>query len=374
MTRAREHRGPVLDAMAAARLQALYDSETGSTLRPAILVVGVASLAYVPVHLARHLPGTGLLAPVAGVFGVLYLLLWAWTARRPVAAEHTHALYSAVALVAGANTILNQALVGNPMLTFDMALVIILTGMCIVSQRWALFTVAVQVVGWFAFAAPDFGTPEWSSAAASIGFAVGGCAIINTGRRAALARLFQVTEDAERAAVIDSLTQVYNRRGLALVAAHVVRTARRTGEHVGVIVLDIDNFKGVNDQLGHQAGDRTLVAVADALKAGGRDSDVVARWGGDEFVVVTLGTAPNADELAHRVERDLSTSGVSGPGGRPVRVSVGAANLSTIEDPDVIDQLIVAADAAMYAGRAKRRPSESRVVALDVPQNLSTGR
>ncbi|MEO6715028.1 MAG: GGDEF domain-containing protein, partial [Mycobacteriales bacterium] len=318
--------------------------------------------------------GTDVLPPIAALSGVLYLLCWLWTRLAPVPAGFNHPVYAALVIVTSANTILHQALVGNPMLTFDMALVIILTGMCIVSLRWTLFIVSLQAVGWFAFAAPEFGTSAWSSAAVSISFAIGGCAIINTGRRHALARLFQVTEDAERAAVVDSLTQVYNRRGLALVAAHVVRTARRTGEHVGVMVLDIDTFKGINDQLGHQAGDRTLVAVAEALKAGGRDSDVVARWGGDEFVVVTLGAAPDADELARRVERDLATSGVVGPGGQPIRVSVGAANLATIEDPDAIDQLIVAADAAMYAGRAKRRPSGSRVVALDAPQNLSIGR
>jgi diguanylate cyclase (GGDEF)-like protein len=342
-------------------------------LRPALLVIGLASLGYVPVHLYRNVPGAEILAPVAAFFGVSYLSAWLWTRRRPVPAGWNHPVFTAVVIVTAYNTILNQALVRDPMLTFDMAMVLILTGMCIVSKRWALLTMAVSIAGWFGLVAPRIPAAQLGSAAVTIGLAFGGGTLINTGRRRALARLLAVTLDAERAAVVDSLTQVYNRRGLSLVAAHVVRTARRTGEQVGVLVIDIDAFKAINDELGHQAGDQTLVAVADALRTGGRDSDVVARWGGDEFVVITLGTAPDATELARRVEQDLVERAIVGAGGKPVRVSVGAANVAAVDDPDAIDQLIIAADAAMYAGRAQRRTGRQRVVSLERAQNLSIG-
>lgn len=357
-----------------ARLKQMFDHETGSTLRLALLVIGVSSLGYVPAHLRSGRAGAPLLALVTAIVGGTFLATWLWTRTHPVQPRFSNQVFSLVIFITACNATYSQVVVGDALWTTNITIITIGAGMCIVAWRWSLATALASMATWFFFAAPPFGSAQWRSGSISVLFGFFAAGIINTGRRHSLARLLRVTQEAERAAVVDSLTQVYNRRGLALVASHIVRTARRTGEPVGVLVVDVDRFKAVNDKLGHQAGDRVLVAVAQALQATGRDSDVVARWGGDEFVVITLGAAPDADDLAHRVEQDLFSRGIAGGNGQPIRVSVGTANVAAVVDPDAIDVLIAEADAEMYAGRAQRRSNPGPVVARASYQKLSTGR
>lgn len=372
--RSRARQPGVSNAMADDRLQLMFDHETGSTLRLALLVVGVASLGYLPAYLSGGAKAEPRLALVAGAMGLAFLCAWLWTRHRPLVARFNHAAYSLVIFLTASNAALSQATVGGAEWSTNMTIIIIGAGMCIVGWRWSLATGLASIAMWVALVGPEFGSTGSGTSVTNIAFTLLAAGIINTGRRKSIARLLRVTEESERAAVIDSLTQVYNRRGLALVAAQLVRTAKRTGEPVGVLVLDVDRFKSINDQLGHQVGDQALVAVAEALRSGGRDSDIVARWGGDEFVVVTLGNAPEAGELAERVELALAKRGVTEAGGGRVQVSVGVANIESIAEPDDIDRLISDADAAMYAGRARRRARPFLVVSNETPQNLSTGR
>lgn len=362
------------NAVADDRLQQMFDHETGSTLRLALLVVGFASLGYLPAYLSGGAKAEPGLALAAGAMGLAFLCAWLWTRYRPLGARFNHAAYALVIFLTASNAAYAQATVGDTAWTTNMTIIVIGAGMCIVGWRWSLATGLAAIAMWVAVAGPELGSAGSGTSATSVAFTLLAAGIINTGRRKSIVRLLQVTEEAERAAVIDSLTQVYNRRGLALVASQLVRTAKRTGEPVGVLVLDVDRFKSINDQLGHQVGDQALVAVAEALRSGGRDSDIVARWGGDEFVVVTLGNAPEAGELTERVERALVKRGVMEAGGGQVQVSVGVANIESIADPDDIDRLISDADAAMYAGRARRRGRPFLVVSNQTPQNLSTGR
>ena len=355
----------VTSAMADDRLRQMFDQETGATLRIALLVIGVSSVGYVPAYLGVGGTAKPLLALVAGLSGAAMLLAWLWSRRTPLNARYNHAAFAALILVSSANAAYAQAAVQESAWTTQMTIIIIGAGMCIVGWRWSLATAVGSIVLWALMTGQRPAETGWGHSAAAVGFALLAAGIINTGRRRSIVRLLQVTEEAERAAVVDSLTQVYNRRGLALVASHLVRTAKRTGEPVGVLVLDIDRFKRINDQHGHQAGDQVLVAVAAALRSGGRDNDVVARWGGDEFVVVTLGNAPEADELAERVEQLLLADAVLAGADR-IEVSVGVANIQSIEDPDDIDRLISEADAAMYAGRARRRDRHLRAVPIDL--------
>lgn len=144
----------------------------------------------------------------------------------------------------------------------------------------------------------------------------------------------------------DPLTGLANRRGLDQQAALVMAEDEHRRRCTVVAVLDADEFKQINDELGHDVGDQLLVDLANALRASAREQDVLARIGGDEFVVVA-GNLPDPDlasEVAQRIRRDLD--GLQAPDGRPVRVSLGVAVAPV--DGDQLDVLLRAADRRMY--------------------------
>src|SRR4051794_34279774 len=133
--------------------------------------------------------------------------------------------------------------------------------------------------------------------------------------------------ESERAADRDELTGLANRRAFDRILAEL-------GSEAAVILIDLDNFKQVNDRLGHRAGDRLLRDVASELRTRVRESDVVARLGGDEFAVVLRGA-----DAAHvgAVGAELSGAVREVAAGLPVEVpvvaSVGTAPLGEVRDP-----------------------------------------
>jgi diguanylate cyclase (GGDEF)-like protein len=148
-------------------------------------------------------------------------------------------------------------------------------------------------------------------------------------------------QEAADLAIQDELTGLLNRRGLAVVGEKAVTASRRLGLPLVVLYLDVDDLKAVNDRDGHEAGDAVLRDTATQLSTAFRDADVVARIGGDEFVILLVGVTPgDIDVVIDRVRR----SGVS--------VSVGAAVADGATD---LDHLLDQADRAMYADKAGRR-------------------
>ncbi len=146
----------------------------------------------------------------------------------------------------------------------------------------------------------------------------------------------------------DPLTGLLNRRAFYEEAALVLPLCRRKGRPVTLAYMDLDNFKVVNDTLGHQAGDDLLRRVAGLMRASTRPSDLCSRLGGDEFAVLL----PDADlrEAGVALERIRSLLAETTAGGRrPVTGSIGAVTFITV--PESLQSMLLEADARMYAAK-----------------------
>jgi diguanylate cyclase (GGDEF)-like protein len=130
--------------------------------------------------------------------------------------------------------------------------------------------------------------------------------------------------------------------------------AKRRASAVGVIYVDIDRFKAVNDELGHAAGDDVLVAVAQRLSSVSRASDTVARVGGDEFVIVVEDDHDQCiDRLLRRIDEVMAEP--IDVNGQPLPISISAGGASLDSAASGIDELLARADAAMYRTKTSRR-------------------
>jgi len=159
------------------------------------------------------------------------------------------------------------------------------------------------------------------------------------------------TVKLERLALMDALTELYNRRGMTEQIATSINRANRDNSAVGLLWLDIDWFKDINDNYGHAAGDEALKVVADTIKQTIRSYDVAARWGGDEFLVLL--PQVNKEELSHLAERLRQAVGQQQfDAGFSVSLSIGGALYSKGQ---TIDTLLQNADQALYKAKGDGR-------------------
>jgi diguanylate cyclase (GGDEF)-like protein len=172
----------------------------------------------------------------------------------------------------------------------------------------------------------------------------------------ALRRMWAETRGLLDRAFTDPLTGLLNRRGLRDTATPLANLAKRNGGTIAVAMADIDKFKAINDAHGHEVGDRVLTGVAETIRRCVRASDLVARVGGEEFLVflseVEASRVPSIGEkIRAEVERSL-------PGGLAVTVSVGLASLALARSSDVgdaLDSLTKAADERLYRAKSEGR-------------------
>jgi diguanylate cyclase (GGDEF)-like protein/PAS domain S-box-containing protein len=156
-----------------------------------------------------------------------------------------------------------------------------------------------------------------------------------------------------REAETDELTGLANRRALLRMLSAALARAQARDLGVGVLMLDLDGFKAVNDHLGHAAGDAALREVAARLRRSVRERDMVSRTGGDEFVVVLADLAPDehaAADAAQRIEAAFTTPLVLEGERVDLHAAVGVASYPA--DGRDLEQLLAAADRAMYARKA----------------------
>jgi diguanylate cyclase (GGDEF)-like protein len=151
------------------------------------------------------------------------------------------------------------------------------------------------------------------------------------------------------AALSDELTGLLNRRGWFAVASHEIERARRAGESRGLLFIDLDGLKQINDALGHREGDRAIADAADLLRRCARSSDVLGRLGGDEFVLL-LGETGDPDIVRGRVLSALQQHNSASAARFELRMSVGA-ELWDGDDSGTLDDLVQRADERMYADK-----------------------
>jgi diguanylate cyclase (GGDEF)-like protein len=159
-------------------------------------------------------------------------------------------------------------------------------------------------------------------------------------------RRVRLIESVRSLSLTDPLTGLGNRRHMEVVMAHAWAAARR-GEPLAVMALDLDGFKEVNDARGHDAGDELLCSVGLALRTEARGSDVVVRYGGDEFLVILPGgSVDGALALAERVRRRVDG-----------RIGISAGVAAYAPEMEAPDHLIREADRRLYEAKARRRPA-----------------
>jgi diguanylate cyclase (GGDEF)-like protein len=178
----------------------------------------------------------------------------------------------------------------------------------------------------------------------------------------------RTTAELQRLATTDALTGLQNRRHLEKVVTHLAAAADRQKQSLGVVVLDLDHFKRINDRWGHHAGDAVLTHVAGVVRDRLRESDWAFRIGGEEFCLVLTvagreGAAAAAESLRRQIaERPCEVQGET----IPLSASIGLALHP--QDASTFEQLLSQADARMY--RAKQR-GRNRVVSDDAPEDAA---
>jgi diguanylate cyclase (GGDEF)-like protein len=158
----------------------------------------------------------------------------------------------------------------------------------------------------------------------------------------------------------DALTGLYNRRMLEECLPKMIADCRTSGGELSVLAIDVDNFKPLNDTLGHAVGDEFLRSIAQILRSGVRECDAAIRSGGDEFIVLLPGCSLSAARaLAERLATMVESLARTIKSPRPPGLSVGTAALSSIghakEDHEIIPALLEAADQQLYVRKTARK-------------------
>jgi diguanylate cyclase (GGDEF)-like protein len=298
---------------------------------------------------------------VAVVFAVIAALI----AARHLPGWRRDEVAAAIPVVAAAATAARLETLQAAWPAAEFALAVSVTAF-VVTERWFRASLGVVLgvaaVSLTAAAVPDGGdaAEAWLATAAVVA-AVAGCtvavrrvrvhadAIVETTRR-------QLAEQSVR----DPITGVANRQGLLLVARPMMDLARRQGEAIHCVVVDVDARRGFTEEPRTATGDDLLGAVAESLRSATRTTDVIARWDGDEFVVLGPGTGTSPLEMERRIRSHLALSETVTPEDWQGRVSAGVATLVPW-DSDDLDGLMRRAGQDMALRRSLRRRASAEV-------------
>lgn len=327
-------------------------------LRPSLPLVGGCLAAVFAVFSVLHLLlleglARQVMVPTAAVTAALFAALLVVMRHRPVPVGWGHPVMTGALVLAIANSGAHLVLVAETRQSTNMMLVLVAAGVVLLDLRYLVAIVGLSWAVW-AFGAYLIGpAQQWPHYVVGMAAATVLAFAVNQLRRTDVRDLAEARAAAEAAAVRDHLTGVSNRRGLAMLGNRLVEQARRQGDAVYCIFVDIDGLKQVNDAAGNEAGDEVLIAVAEALRQVTRGTDVVARWGGDEFCVVGPGPGMAPLELERRVRDLVAAAAPVDSSVWSARVSAGGAMLAPW-DSGSLETLLAKADKEMYLRRALR--------------------
>jgi diguanylate cyclase (GGDEF)-like protein len=170
-------------------------------------------------------------------------------------------------------------------------------------------------------------------------------------------QLVTLKEKLIKMSVTDELTGLYNRRGFFAMAEQQLKLSNRQKEEIYILYADLDNLKGINDTLGHQEGDKMLIETAMILRDTFRESDIISRIGGDEFVVIPIGTTEGGARISSsRFYENLAANNAKRKQNYTLSISIGLACYDP-ENPCSVDELLSQADKSMYEQKRKKKHS-----------------
>ena len=240
-------------------------------------------------------------------------------------------------------------------LRYDWRLCIWTAGLCIVAHALLLWVAA----GALGVESADLGAGRANQAVHFAMLALGGIIMATVAQRAKRLRLM---------VGVDHLTGLSQRAPFVERIDEELARARRRGAPLSVAILDLDGFKAFNDTFGHPVGDRALQAVATRLRSSVRKSDLVARFGGEEFVVAFPETAvEQARQRVEHIRAELARVSIQVGRGEQRQVTVSAGLGSWPADGETFDAVLTTADARLYEAK---RSGKNRVVSPDNPAPL----
>lgn len=174
-----------------------------------------------------------------------------------------------------------------------------------------------------------------------------------------ITELKELQERLQELSLTDDLTNLNNRRGFIHLAEDRLNLARRNKESLLLIFADVDGLKEINDTYGHAAGSQIIVEAAEIFRDSFRQSDVMSRWGGDEFVVLlSRATDDNEQVIQKRLAEKIDDLNANSPHPYKLSISVGIT-LIDLQGNATLDEMIIEADKAMYANKRSKRSKQN---------------
>lgn len=338
----------------------MYDGAVAAVVPWLAGALALALVLATPVA-ALLLDGTARVVVTAAAAGgaVVLAVASAVTWRRPVPDHLAHPATAAIVLLAAGEAVGGLLGTESSAMTAAGVLVVAGAGAVLLAWQWLAATLYLVLGGWAVAAFFVGPAGDWPLYVGGFAGAVALAFAVNALRRNDVRAAAELRAAADSASVRDQLTGLANRRGLALVGAQMVESARRQGDAVHALFVDIEGLARVNAAHGHAVGDEVIVAVAEALRAATRATDVVARWGGDEFAMVGPGAGMAPLELERRVRESVVLAADPGAEAWSVRVSAGGAMLAPW-DSGSLETLLGKADQEMCLRRSLRRATPMR--------------